>query len=181
MDLIENIKEFLKIKGLNWTGEVSTRNGKNFRLARVEDFKYLKNADYIIDFGKDGQIALSMEIDEITFKIYGESFDVGFTCYAGHNDKNIKLVRKLEDKDFSKEFIKFQLEKCGLVYATLLRKKCEEKKQEVEENEERRIGQLTRKIDYLNKSIQSTKEDSKKKIQSINRLEKLASEYETDI
>lgn len=181
MNLIENIKLFFEKKGLKWTGEIITHRKEDFRPATAEDFKFLSNADYLIDFGEDGKIALSAEIDEVTFKIYGESFDFCYSCYAGDNEKNIKLIRKLEDKDFSKEFIKFQLEKCGLVYATLLRRKCEEQKQKVEEEKEKRVKQLTRKIDYLGRSIVKTEENAKKQIRQIKSIENLAKRYETEV
>ncbi|MBR4998852.1 MAG: hypothetical protein IKY10_03130, partial [Clostridia bacterium] len=105
--LVENIKEFLKAKGLNWTGDILTRRKKDFRPATAEDFKNLDVADYLIDFGEDGEIALSIEIDEITFKIYGETFDIGYEKYAGDNKEIKKIIKRFEDKDFSKDFIKF--------------------------------------------------------------------------
>ena len=103
--LVENIKEFLKAKGLNWTGDILTRRKKDFRPATAEDFKNLDVADYLIDFGEDGEIALSIEIDEITFKIYGETFDIGYEKYAGDNKEIKKIIKRFEDKDFSKDFM----------------------------------------------------------------------------
>ena len=181
MNLIENIKEFFKLKGLNWTGDILTQTGKNFRPSTEQDFESLRNLDYLIDFGEDGQIALSAEIDSITFKVYGESFDVGFTCFAGKNEKNLKLIRKLEDKDLSKEFVQFQLQKCGLIYAVLLRKKCEEKTQQVEDEKQKRVNQLTRKIEYLTRNVEGTEEAAKKEIKAINGLKNLAKDFETEV
>lgn len=168
--MVENVKAFLKELGLNWKGSIITHREKDFRPATEEDFKFLGNADYLIDFGKDGEIAISIEIDEITFKIYGESFDLAYTCYAGDNEKNLKLIRKLEDKDFSNEWIKFQLKKSGLVYAAALRLKCLEKKQKINEESERKQKQYRRKIEYLNRCIEK---NENARIRECNEIEKI--------
>lgn len=180
MDLIENIKAFFKTKGLNWTGEIITHRKEDFRPATAEDFKFLGNADYLIDFGEDGKIALSAEIDLITFKIYGETFDVCYSCYAGDNEENKKLIESLEDKDFSKEFIQFQLKSSGLLYAAALRIKCQEQRTKVEEEAGRRVKQLTRKIGYLNSKIKKTEDEAFDKIKEINDIEKLADKFNVE-
>ena len=64
MDIVKNIKSFLKKNGLSWTGKITTSKDQDFRSAKEEDFQDLKNVDLLISFGKDGEIALSAEIDQ---------------------------------------------------------------------------------------------------------------------
>ena len=52
MNLIENIKEFFKLKGLDWTGDILTQTGNNFRPSTEQDFESLRNLDYLIDFAR---------------------------------------------------------------------------------------------------------------------------------
>ena len=175
--IVENVKEFLKSKGLNWTGDI-IRKGKNFRPATIEDFKNLEMADYLINFGNDGEIALTIEIDDITFKIYGESYDIAYSCYAGENEENKKLC---EERDLTKEWIQFQLEKSGLIYAAALRIKCQQKIDDVNKEKEKRKKQLERKIEYLQRSIDKTEENAEAEIKKIKKIEKLADKFEKEI
>lgn len=178
MDLIEIIKEFLKTKSLNWTGYISTHKDEDFRPAKIEDFEHLSNADYLIDFGEDGQMALSIEVDDITFKIYGESYDVGFSCYAGDNEKNIKLIQKIEDKDLSEKFIKFQLETCGLVRARYIIKRSQEEQQKIKAKHETIRTKKAKKIKFLKQGIQNDKIFEKEELKEFLKIERMAKKYE---
>lgn len=175
MDFIQNIKKFLKLQSLNWTGEIILGKEKDFRPATLEDFSKLQDMDFRINFGTDGEVALSMEIDLINFKINGETFDIVYTCYAGDNEENKSLC---EERDLSTEWVKYQLKQNGLVYNTMLRKKCEEEKLKIQEETKRKEKQLERKIKYLKRSIDKTKENSNREITKLEYYENLAKEIE---
>jgi len=175
MDIFKNIKAFLKTNGLNWTGKISRYIDQDFRPATAEDFEDLNNVDLLISFGKDGEIAMSAEIDLINFKILGESLDVACFCYAGDKDENKKLC---EARDLSKDWVKFQLKRNGLVYATALRIKCVKEREKVEQKSEQRTKQLNRKISYLQRSIEKIKEDKQQHLNEIKSLEDLADEVQ---
>ena len=172
---MDYLKLFFKLNGLNWTGFVCGYKDDDFRPATEEDFDKLKELDYLIAFGKDGQIALNAEIDLITFKINGESFDYAVSCYAGDNNQNKKVCK---ERDLSKEWIKFQLQNKGMVYATALRRICKDLKDEVKDETERRIRKIKLKIEHLNNSIEKTEESYNQKIKEINKLEKMADNIE---
>ena len=175
--LVENTKEFLKLKGLNWTGNIVSHSGKTTRQAKEEDFKNLTVTDYLIDFGEEGEVSLALEVDEITFKCYGETFDIGYEKYAGNNKEIKKLIKSLNNKDFSEEFIKFQLKKSGLIYAATLRLKCLEKKNKINEDSLRREKQYRRKIDYLYRNIEKEENSRIKQCEEIDNILKLADKY----
>ena len=173
MDIVKDIKAFLKKNGLNWTGKMMAGIDQDFSYAPVGAFEHLQTVDLLISFGKDGEIALSAEIDLINFKILGESFDVPYSCYAGHNGENKKLC---EERDLSKEWVEFQLKTNGLVYATALRCRCAQKKEETIKQSEQRVKQLSRKIAYLQRSIEKVTEYKQQHLNEIKSLEDLANE-----
>lgn len=176
--LVENIKAYLQSKGLNWTGEIVSHKGKKFRPATEDDFKFLSCNDYLIDFGEAGEVVLSIEIDEMTFRCYGETFDIAYSNYAGKDKEIKKLIKTFEDKDLSKEFIKFQLKNSGLVYAAALRMKCVEKKQQINEESERRQKQFKRKIEYLNRCIEKNENARIRDCKEIEKIIQLANDEE---
>lgn len=176
MNLVEHIKEFLKKQGLNWNGEIEykikTKKGKvaDFRQAESSDFeKEGEQQIIIIDFKEDGQIALEVSIDLMNFKILGTALDFGLTCYAGEHDKNIKLCR---ERDLSNEWLKYLLVNGGLVYRTAIKNILDMKKQEAEQYLNKRIGDLDRKIGYLEKKKDYEKQSYEKKISNLKKLEK---------
>ena len=173
MNIVENISSFLRVNGLNWTGKLMTGKDEDFRPATAEDFEELNNVDLLISFGKDGEMALSAEIDIINFKILGESFDVACFCYAGDKEENKKLC---EGRDLSKDWVKFQLKSSGLIYAVALKTKCDKEREKVEQKSEQRVKQLSRKIAYLQRSIEKVTEDKKQHLNEIKSLEDLADE-----
>lgn len=164
MNIVLNIKNFLKDQGLRWTGMLMKGKEKQFRLAKSADFENLDYVDLLLDFGADGNMAICVEIDLFNFKIHGESFDFGFSCYAGDNDKNLKLC---EERDLKQEWIKFQKQNNGLVYLTAVRKKCEEEKAKISQQRETRVKQLTKKIEFLNRSINRVKNNAQEEIKSL--------------
>jgi hypothetical protein len=171
MDLIANIKKFLRTKGLNWNGQIIKGKEKEVRFAGERDFENCDITDMLLSFGSDGYMAITAEIDLTNFKIHGECFDYGFSCYAGDNDKNIKLC---QEQDLTKEWIEFQIKNSGLLFASALRVKCEKDKAKVKETTETRVNQLNRKIEYLQRSIDKIKSNETEKLKEIQELEKLA-------
>lgn len=177
MNIIENIKAFFKEKGLNWIGKIATSKDDDFRDVTPKDFEVLSNNDFLFSFGCDGEIALTCEIDLITFKINGESFDITYYSYAGDNEENKKIIESLEDKDFSQEWVTLQLKNSGLVYAVALRNKCQEEKNRIRDFSEKRRNQITKKIEYLNDKIKYINEDEIRELSSIEEIEKLADKF----
>ena len=171
--IIEKIKAFFNELGLNWSGKIISQIHDNEIDAKDEDFEKLKNLELIMDFGKEGKIVLSCEIDLLNFRIYGEAFDVYGYCPAGLTKESIKLCR---ERDVSEQWVKFQLENCDLVYATIIKKKYEEKKTQINNESERRKKQLERKIKYLNSSIDKVEEARKKEVAICDKFIKLAEE-----
>ncbi len=176
MNLIDHIKGFLLTKGLNWNGEIEyeikTKKGKvaDFRQAESYDFeKEGEEQTIIIDFNKDGQIALEVAIDLINFKILGIALDYGLTCYAGKNDKNEKLCR---ERDLSNEWLKYMLVNGGLVYRTAIKELLDMKKVEAKEFLNKRVNDLDRKIGYLEKKKDYEKQSYENKIADLKKLEK---------
>ncbi|MBQ9795994.1 MAG: hypothetical protein IJW36_03460 [Clostridia bacterium] len=80
----------------------------------------------------------------------------------------------MEDKDFSKEFVQFQLKTSGLLYAAALRIKCAEEKERIKQEHETRRKRLNRKISMLTNRLATNDENEKKEIREITKLEKLA-------
>ena len=173
MKTVECVKKFFSQNGLTWFYQICTSKDKKFREATEEDFEILKNNKFEIDFNQDGKVILEVEIDLITFKINGISLKHDFNCYAGEDDKNIKLC---EERDLSKEWIMFQLKSKGLIYATMFRDRMEKEKEKVRAHSESRRHQLTRKIEYLNRSIERETEYEKQEIKALEDIEKLAEE-----
>lgn len=176
MNLIGHIKNFLATEGLNWNGEIEykikTKKGKvaDFRQAESSDFeKEGEQQTIIIDFGKDGQIALEVSIDLMNFKILGIALDYGLTCYSGEDDKNEKICR---ERDLSNEWFKYMLVNGGLVYRTAIKNILDMKKVEAEEYLNKRINDLDRKIGYLEKKKDYEKQSYEKKISNLKKLEK---------
>jgi len=169
MKTVDCVKKFFSSIGLKWTGMLSTTKDKDFREANEEDFETLQEIDYLIDFGKDGQVALNVEIDLINFKINGESLDCGISCYPGDKNENKKLCKP---RDLSKDWIKIQLMCKGLIYATLLRKKMEDEKIKIKENSDSTRKKLTKKIEYLTHRIENVDEEEKSQLKQISMMEK---------
>lgn len=175
MKMISCVKKFFEKQGLNWTGKILAAKDKDFRKAGEQDFEILRNNDYLISFGKDGEIALSCEIDLMTFKINGESFDCVYNCYAGDNEENKKLC---EERDLSKDFINFQLKNRGLIYAVNLKKKCEKEKDRIHIETASKVKKIEKKIEVLNKRIIVIKEEEKEEINQLIEIEKMAEKVE---
>ena len=153
--MINEIKEFLKQNGLNWSGEISTALNQDFYKAKEEDFKDVDIIDFLITFDNQEYMAISIELDLAKFTILGESVACGFDKYAGNNLKNKKLC---EERDLSQDWVKFQLRKNGLIYATTLRSYCEKNKNRIERSYEEKEKILNAKI----KVLQSNKAKSLK-------------------
>lgn len=170
------IKKFFKANGLNWTGLVCGEKEDEFRPATEEDFENLSLMDYLIDFGKDGQIALNVEIDTITFKINGESNDCALSCYAGDKEENLKLC---EERDLSNNWIHFQLSSKGLSFAITLREKINEARQKVVAESETRIKRIEKKIKFLTIKVEDVKEEQEQKLEHLSQIEK-SIEYGTE-
>ncbi|MFQ6752620.1 MAG: hypothetical protein ACLRFL_03555 [Clostridia bacterium] len=177
MNLVEHIKNFLAKQGLNWNGEIEydikTKKGKvaDFRQAEASDFE--KEGDQqtiIIDFGKNGQIALVVGIDLIDFHIYGIDPGWAMTAYPGDNDEIMELCD--EHRDLSNEWFEYMLVNGGLVYRQAIIKICAKKKEEAEEYLNKRLLDLDRKIGYLEKKKGYEKAAYKEKITELNKLEK---------
>ena len=115
--MIESIKEFLKQQNLNWTGNIS--KGMDFYPADEQDFKDLEIIEFLISFGADGMMALSVEIDCANFNILGIFNDYWFEKDASEKFKELGKAR-----DLSQEWINFQINKKGLLYAVKLRDYC---------------------------------------------------------
>ena len=171
MKTVDCVKRFFDKNGLKWSGSIKTSKEKEFRKAEEEDFNDLKNNYYLIDFTEDGKVILKAEVDLITFKINGISFDNDFVCYSGEDDVNIHLC---EERDLSTEWIKFQLKSKGLIYATMFRDRIQKEKEKVRTQSESRRKQLNRKIEYLNRSIEKVNDAEKQEINELEDIEKLA-------
>ena len=109
----------------------------------------------------------------INFKIHGESFDVACSCYAGDKEENKKLC---EERDLSKDWIRYQLKMNGLIYAVLLKNKCDEERAKLRQKSEQRVKQLDKKISYLKRSKEKIEEEKQNKLKEIKSLEDLADE-----
>lgn len=171
MNNIKHIKNFFKENGLEWTGLLCGPKDDDFRPATEEDFKKLNNLDYLINFGEDGQIALNAEIDLITFIINGESFDYAVSCYAKEEHEEV-----CQERNLSKEWISFQLKNRDLVFSTLLRNKCNELKDSIKEDKDRRVKRLSNKIEYLTRSIGKVEAEYERKLKDITEIENLVKE-----
>ena len=175
MDIVKDIKAFLGTKGLNWNGEIMAGRDKDFRPATEKDFNELDNYDFLISFGKDGEIAVSIEVDLIHFRINGESFEASCNCYAGDKEENKKLC---EERDLSKEWVMFELKSNGLIYAAALKLQCAREKEKTETQSEQRVKQLDRKIAYLERSKEKVEENKNIRLNEIASIEKLVQEVE---
>ena len=175
MKVVECVKRFLKEEGLKWKGEAFSSSKKSVVKLTEEDFDNLVERDYIIDFGKDGQVALSIEIDLITFKINGVNINTDLVCYVGDKKENEKLC---EERDLSRDWIKYQLKSRGLIYATMFKKRCQEERSKVKEESEKQRKQLQKKIEYLEKKISYVDLDEKQGLKNISNLEKIVKESE---
>ena len=178
MDFIQDIKDFFKKLGLNWNGFINKRGTSGFVEARSENFEDLQQYSFNIDFKEGGMCGLCAEIDTITFKINNEDLTYQLSYLNEDFLKNIEKIRSLEEKDFSREFIQFQIQRHGLIYATMVRQKCDEKKSVVQEESNKRVKQLTRKIEYLNRCVQKTEEEASDKIKDIEDIESLIEDVE---
>ncbi len=163
------VKKFFKSEGLNWTGLLATSKDKDFRPATEEDFEVLQEIDYLIDFGKDGQIALMAEIDLINFKINGIDNDVAVSCYPGDKNENKKLCK---DRDLTKKWIQFQMSSKGLVFATMIRDRIDQERKKVVEDSESRIKKLEKKIEFLSHKIEDVKDEESQKLKELTKIEK---------
>jgi len=175
MKVVECVKRFLKQEGLIWKGEAISFSGKSIKKLTEEDFDKLTERDYIIDFGKDGQVALTMEIDLINFKIIGVNLDCTLNCYCGDKKENEKLC---EERDLSKEWIKYQLMSRGLVYATMFKQRCNEEREKVKEESNKQRKQIQKKIEFLEKKMTYVDFDEKQGLKNISNLEKIVKDAE---
>ncbi len=181
MNLIDHIKKFLATKGLNWTGEIEFAKmdkigtWADFRQAEIRDFEIEgQTQTIVIDFSKDGQIALVVVIDLINFEIKGIAPEYGLTCYAGDNDENVELCR---ERDLSQEWLEYMLVNGGLVYRSAIINLCAEKKilAETSFNNHQKI--IDREIENLERKRTIARKEFEEKITSLSKLEEKAKNY----
>ena len=144
--MINEIKKFLQTQNLNWTGEILTVANQDFRPAKEEDFKDLDIIEFLISFGKQGYMSISIEIDLANFRILGETFDCGFDKYAGKNPENKKLCK---ERDLSKEWVDFQFKNNSLLYSADLRVYCKKNKNILQRRYEEKEKSLNAKMKVL--------------------------------
>ena len=140
-NFVEDIKAFLSEKGLKWNGDIYKKN--YFELAVPAHFSKLKENTIVISFDEDGFIGLVVEIDLINFKIYGIDMDCPLNATTGKNDENIRLIKKLEGKDFTKQWIEFLIKHKGLIYRAAIQNALEQAKDEVYVERDKRTSHIT--------------------------------------
>ena len=168
MEFIQNVKLFFESLGLNWNGTIYNAKTKDFIEAKEEDFNSLKKQTYMLDFRDGDSCGLVAEISHSTFIVNGEDFELSLYENSPNYIENIKKIESLDNIDLSEKFIKFSLKNMGLVYALLIKRKFEEKKEVINSDAEKRQKQLTRKIDFLNKSLKLNEQTRAEKIEQID-------------
>lgn len=177
MELVESIKLFFNQLGINWNGSIFQKEQKDFIDPTEDDFKKLEMRTFMIEFEDGDCCGLVAEIDNTSFRINGEDERLQLSKNSLNHKDNILKLREIEYTDFSEKFIKFQLKTRGLVYATLVREKLEEKKNLINSEAKKREKQLTRKIEFLNRSVERNEETRREQIQEIDNILQLTNQY----
>lgn len=170
------IRQFFNKLGLNWSGFVY--KNKSFVEFCDKDLKNLKAHSFVVELPNEINFGLIAEIDDVTFRIL--SLDQSLPIYSNNENfkERIKIIKKLENKDFSKDFIKFQLDNNDKLYSSMIKEKFIEKKNLINLEAAKREKQLKRKIEFLNKSIKKNEKIRIDRIREIDEFISLTNKYE---
>ncbi len=156
--MIESIKLFFNKLGIEWNGLIKTNNHKAFREANVQDFDKIKMCTFVVKTKEKGEFFIIAEIDEMNFNIY-----------------DISLKNQFDEivKDMSNEWIEFRLKTKGLIFATRLKKKCAEKRENIKAEHEKKKKQLLDKIEHLKKRLEYKEKETEEDLAKIDFIENL--------
>lgn len=169
--MIEDIKKFLETQNLHWTGDISKSTYQDFSPAKEKDFEELDIIDFLLKFGSQGYMAISIELDLKRFNILGETFDCGFDKYAGKNIANKELCVA---RDLSSDWVDFQLKNNTLLYASALRVACQKERNIIKMQYKSKEEDIDRQMKELYIKKVTLNNEKQQKIEAIEDLEKRA-------
>lgn len=159
--MVECIKLFFNKLGIEWNGFIKTNNHKAFREANIQDFEKTKMCSFLVNKKELGEFLIIAEVDELNFNIY-----------------SISLKDELSEitKDMSKEWIELQLKTKGLIFATRLKKKCAEQRENIKSEHEKKKKQLQDKIEHLKQRLDYKDKEMKEELLKIDFIENLTND-----